>query len=95
MQIRRTVLRTLKSGLPSTSRQNQPVLRGVQLRYAMEAAKLPPRDEPMFVPVVGGSSPSSSDSIEVEVGGAVVRIGQAARTDLAVAIIQALQAGAG
>jgi transposase len=66
-----------------------------ELRYAMEAAKLPPRDEPMFVPVVGGSSPSSSDSIEVEVGGAVVRIGQAARTDLAVAIIQALQAGAG
>ena len=66
-----------------------------ELRYAMEAAKLPPRDEPMFVPVVGGSSPSSSDSMEVEVGGAVVRIGQAARTDLAVAIIQALQAGAG
>lgn len=66
-----------------------------ELRYAMEAAKLPPRDESMFVPVVGGSPPSSSDSIEVEVGGAVVRIGQAARTDLAVAIIQALQAGAG
>ncbi len=66
-----------------------------ELRYAMEAAKLPPRDEPMFVPVVGGTSPSSSDSIEVEVGGAVVRIGQAARTDLAVSIIQALQAGAG
>lgn len=63
-------------------------------RYAMEAAKLPPRDKPMFVPVVGGSPPSSSDSIEVEVGGAVVRIGQAARTDLALAIIQALQAGA-
>ncbi len=32
--------------------------------------------------------------IEVEVGGAVVRIGQAARTDLALAIIKALQAGA-
>lgn len=66
-----------------------------ELRYAMEAAKLPLRDEPMFVPVVGGSPPSSSDGIEVEVGGAVVRIGQAVRTDLAVAIIQALQAGAG
>lgn len=65
-----------------------------ELRYAMEAAKLPPRDEPMFVPVVGGSPPSSSDSIEVEVGGAVVRIGHAVRTDLAVAIIQALQARA-
>ena len=34
-----------------------------ELRYAMEAAKLPPRDEPMFVTVVGGSPPSSSDSI--------------------------------
>lgn len=66
-----------------------------ELRYAMEAAKLPPRDEPLFVPVVGGSPSSSSDGIEVEVGGAVVRIGQAVRTDLAVAIIQALQAGAG
>jgi len=66
-----------------------------ELRYAMEAAKLPPRDDPLFVPVVGGSPPSSSDGIEVEVGGAVVRIGQAVRTDLAVAIIQALQAGAG
>ncbi|MBB3360129.1 MULTISPECIES: transposase [unclassified Novosphingobium] len=65
-----------------------------ELRYAMEAAKLPPRDEPMFVPVVGGSQPNSSDSIEVEVGGAVVRISQAARADLVVAIIQALQAGA-
>lgn len=63
-----------------------------ELRYAMEAAKLAPRDEPMFVPVVGGSSqPRSHDGIEVEVGGAVVRIGQAARTDLVVAIIQALQ----
>lgn len=64
-----------------------------ELRYAVEATKLSPRDEPMFVPVVGGSPPSSSDSIEVEVGGAVVRIGQAARADLVVAIIQALQAG--
>lgn len=63
-----------------------------ELRYAMEAAKLAPRDEPMFVPVVGGSSqPRSHDGIEVEVGGAVVRIGQAAQTDLVVAIIQALQ----
>ncbi|WP_395392696.1 transposase [Novosphingobium sp. BL-8A] len=63
-----------------------------ELRYAMEAAKLPPRDEPMFVPVVGGTSqPSSHDGIEVEVGGAVIRVGRAARTDLVVAIIQALQ----
>ena len=61
----------------------------------MEAAKLPPRYEPMFVPVVGGLPPSSSDSIDVEVGGAVVWFGPAARTDLAVAILQALQAGVG
>ncbi|WP_409521588.1 transposase [Novosphingobium sp.] len=33
-----------------------------ELRYAIEAAKLPPREEPMFVPVVGGTSqPSSHD----------------------------------
>lgn len=55
-----------------------------ELRRAMKAAKLPPRDEPMFVPVVGGSPPSSSDSSEVEVGGAVLRIGQAVRAVLAV-----------
>jgi len=66
-----------------------------ELRYAIEAAKLRPRNEPMFVPVVGGASQlSSPDGIEVDVGGAVVRIGQAARTDLVVAIIQALQATA-
>jgi len=66
-----------------------------ELRYAIEAAKLRPRNEPMFVPVVGGASQlSSPEGIEVDVGGAVVRIGQAARTDLVVAIIQALQATA-
>lgn len=67
-----------------------------ELRYAVEAAKLPPRNEPMFVPVAGeASSPVLHDVVEVEIGGAVVRIGQAARTDLVVAIIQALQTPAG
>lgn len=67
-----------------------------ELRYAVEAAKLPPRNDPMFVPVVGeASSPVLHDVVEVEIGGAVVRIGQAARTDLVVAIIQALQTPAG
>jgi transposase len=66
-----------------------------ELRYAVEAAKLPPRNEPMFVPVVGETSSLVSHGVEVEIGGAVVRIGQAARTDLVVAIIQALQMPAG
>lgn len=44
-------------------------------RYAMEAAKFPPREEPMIVPVVGGSPSCWNDSTEVEVGGAAVRIG--------------------
>lgn len=66
-----------------------------ELRYAVEASKIPVRNEPMFVPVVGQTSaPLSNDGVvEVEIGGAVVRIGQAARSDLAVAVIQALQAG--
>jgi transposase len=67
-----------------------------ELRYAVEAAKLPPRNDPMFVPVVGEASPPVlHDVVEVEISGAVVRIGQAARTDLVVAIIQALQSPAG
>ncbi len=68
-----------------------------ELRYAVEAAKIPPRHEPMFVPVVGETSPPVSHDgvVEVEIGGAVVRIGQAARTDLVVAVIQILQAPAG
>ena len=50
----------------------------------------------MFVPVVGETSPpiSHDRAVEVEVSGAVVRIGQAARTDLVVAVIRALQAQA-
>lgn len=64
-----------------------------ELRYAMEASKIPPRSEPMFVPVIDETSSSLSPDgvVEVEFGGGVVRIGQAARIDLVVAIIQALQ----
>ncbi len=48
---------------------------------------------PMFVPVVADSpKPKSNDvAIEVELGGAVVRIGRAASPGLAAAVIQALQ----
>ncbi len=64
-----------------------------ELRYAVEASKIPLRSEPMFVPVIDetSSSLSSDGVVEVEIGGGVVRIGQAARIDLMVAIIQALQ----
>ncbi|MGK2912324.1 MAG: transposase [Sphingobium sp.] len=55
-----------------------------KLQYALEASKRPPRNEPMFVPVVGDTSPPvlHDGNVDVEIGGAVVRIGQAARTDL-------------
>ena len=51
------------------------------------------RNEPLFVPVISdGPKPLSSDgTIEVEVGGAVIRIGRTVTADLAVAVVQALQ----
>lgn len=66
-----------------------------ELRYAVQASQLPPRQDPAFVPVVAqAASPALGDGmVEVEFGGAMVRIGQNARTDLAVAVIQALRAG--
>jgi transposase len=66
-----------------------------ELRYAVEASKIAPSSEPMFVPVVGETSSlvSRDGVIEVEIDGAVVLIGQASRADLVVAVIQALQAG--
>lgn len=66
-----------------------------KLRYAAQASQLPPRQEPMFVPVMAqASSPAPGEGmVEVEIGGAVVRIGPFVRTDLAVAILQALRAG--
>lgn len=46
------------------------------------------------MPLVAQASPSVSGDgmMEVEFGGAMVRIGQDARTDLAVAVIHALRA---
>lgn len=70
-----------------------------ELRYAVAArqttaSQVMDRNEAMFVPVIAdGAKPLSDDgTIEVELGGAVIRIGRAAKADLAVAIIQALQA---
>lgn len=64
-----------------------------ELRYAAAARQIADRNEPMFVPVIAdGAKPLSSDgTIEVEVGGAVIRIGRTAKADLAVAVVQALQ----
>lgn len=66
-----------------------------ELRYAVQASQLPTCKEPMFVPVVE-TTPAHTPGdgmVEVEIGGAVVRIGQGARPDLAVAVIQALRTG--
>lgn len=64
-----------------------------ELRYALQAGQPTNSAEPMFVPVVAEQATAVPDdgSIEVEVGGAVVRIGRAARADLATAVLQALQ----
>ena len=67
-----------------------------ELRYAVAARQVTDNDgdhAPMFVPVVADSpKPRSNDvAIEVELGGAVVRIGRAASPGLAAAVIQALQ----
>lgn len=66
-----------------------------ELRYAVEARQLPPRPNPMFVPVLEKASApacgAADGMVEIEIAGALVRIGPAVRTDLAVAVIQALQ----
>jgi transposase len=66
-----------------------------ELRYAVEARQLPPRRDPMFVPVLERASApacgAADGMVEIEIAGALVRIGQAVRTDPAVAVIQALQ----
>jgi len=69
-------------------------LRRRELRYAVQASQLPTCKEPMFVPVAE-TAPAHAPGdgmVEVEIGGAVVRIGQGARSDLTVAVIQALRA---
>jgi transposase len=67
-----------------------------ELRYAVAARQVTDAGSdhaPMFVPVVADSpKPKSHDvAIEVELGGAVVRIGRTASPGLATAVIQALQ----
>ena len=65
-----------------------------ELRYALEATR-PVEHEagPAFIPViVDCPKPLSDDvAIEVEVAGAVVRIGRTAKPDLATAVLKALQ----
>lgn len=65
-----------------------------ELRYALQAGQPTTSSGPMFVPVVAEHPKTVSDdgAIEVELGGAVVRIGRAARPDLAAAVLQALRA---
>ena len=67
-----------------------------EFRYAAAAHRVGNSDSghaPMFVPVVADSpKPGSNDvAIEVELGGAVIRIGRTASPDLATAVIQAFQ----
>jgi transposase len=67
-----------------------------EFRYAAAAHQVTNSDSghaPMFVPVVADSpKPRSNDvAIEVELGGAVVRIGRTASPGLTTAVIQALQ----
>ena len=67
-----------------------------EFRYAVEARQGPDADKdraPMFVPVVADSpKPKPHDIvIEVDLGGAVVRIGRTAHPGLARAVIEALQ----
>ncbi len=67
-----------------------------EFRYAAAAHRVGNSDSghaPMFVPVVADSpKPGSNDvAIEVELGGAVIRIGRTASPDLATAVIQVFQ----
>lgn len=67
-----------------------------ELRYARAARQASEEGsdrEPMFVPVVADSpQPMSHDgAIEVEVGGAVVRIGRTASAELATAVLRVLR----
>lgn len=67
-----------------------------ELRYALEARQLSrvaSDAEPMFIPVVADSpKPIANDiAIEVEVGGAMVRIARTAPTELTVAVLKVLQ----
>lgn len=65
-----------------------------ELRYALEATRPVEHDAgPAFIPVVADCPKPLSDdvAIEVEVAGAVVRIGRTAKPDLATTVLKALQ----
>lgn len=62
-----------------------------ELRYALEAHRGMVDPEPMFVPVVADGARRDEVAIEVEIDGAVVRIGRTAKADLAAAVVQALR----
>jgi transposase len=63
-----------------------------ELRYAMEASRAAIEPGPAFVPVVADSAVSEDVAIEVEVDGAVARIGRTASADVAAAVVRALRA---
>lgn len=66
-----------------------------ELRYARAARQVSGGGndrEAMFVPVVADSPPMARDgTIEVEVGGAVVRIGRTASAELAATVLRVLR----
>jgi transposase len=62
-----------------------------ELRYALEAQRGSMDAEPMFVPEVADNARRSDVAIEVEIDGAVIRIGRTAKADLAAAVVQALR----
>jgi transposase len=62
-----------------------------ELRYALDAQRVPMEAEPMFVPVVAEAGRRGDVAIEVEIDGAVVRISRTAKADLAAAVVQAIR----
>lgn len=62
-----------------------------ELRYAVAARKTR-EPAPMFVPAVADAARREDVAIEVEVDGAVARIAQTTRADLAAAVVRALRA---
>lgn len=62
-----------------------------ELRYALEVQNGSRDPEPMFVPAVTQDTRHEGVAIEVEIDGAVIRISQTAKADLAAAVVQALR----
>ena len=63
-----------------------------ELRYAVAARRATIEPGPVFVPVVADSAVREDVAIEVEVDGAVARIGRTASADVAAAVVRALRA---